>query len=574
MKKICGFFTIAVMLLSSCEQEIKTAQLNISEREIYLSTSNNSQTCEITSTSEWTATCDAQWIEMDKLNGEKGTNTLTILAKESATDGSASILLRNEEGLTDEIKVTYNSQYFIHYTTTDQQKLVLNSNWDKNTIESHTYGLITFNEPITSIPHRAFNSEKTLASISIPSSVTSIGNYAFFECSSLTSVTIPNSVTSIGEHTFAYCGITSINIPNSVTSIGRGAFTGSRIESVTIPNNVTSIDDAFYGCDHLTSVIWNVINHKDFASSPGRPFDNSPITNFTFGESVEHIPSYLCYHLDELTEVTIGKNVTSIGINVFEYCEALTTVKWNAINCEDFSSSLISDQPFRDLPITTIIFGEGVEQIPAYLCYWLDKLTQVNIPNSVKSIREYAFGGCSSLTSITIPNSVTNIGRRAFAYCEALTSITIPSNVAILGEDAFYFCPSLTSVTWDAINCQDFTTHNDAPFSSATKITSFTFGDKVEHIPAYLCYNLDQLTGRMIIPSSVISIGEKAFSHCTSLTELKCKPTTPPSLASSRNTFDETNINRIFVPSESLNIYKTDPNWSYYSDIINSYIVF
>ena len=51
-------------------------------------------------------------------------------------------------------------------------------------------------------------------------------------------------------------------------------------------------------------------------------------------------------------------------------------------------------------------------------------LTSVDIPNSVKSIWQYAFYECSGLTSVTIGNSVKNISDFAFSGCIGLTSIT------------------------------------------------------------------------------------------------------------------------------------------------------
>ena len=49
-------------------------------------------------------------------------------------------------------------------------------------------------------------------------------------------------------------------------------------------------------------------------------------------------------------------------------------------------------------------------------------LTNINIPNSVTTIRESVFWGCDSLTSINIPNSVTTIEDGAFRGCENLPS--------------------------------------------------------------------------------------------------------------------------------------------------------
>ena len=67
----------------------------------------------------------------------------------------------------------------------------------------------------------------------------------------------------------------------------------------------------------------------------------------------------------------------------------------------------------------------------------------MEIPNSVESIGDYAFGECRGLTSVEIPNSVTSIGVRAFEGCSGLTVITIPSNMQSIGTDAFYNCSNL-----------------------------------------------------------------------------------------------------------------------------------
>ena len=110
--------------------------------------------------------------------------------------------------------------------------------------------------PVTAIGSRAFDSTKTLVSVSIPNTVTSIGDLAFAGCTSLTQITIPNSVTSIGFGAFTNCtSLTTISIPNSVSSIGDDAFGYcTRLTSVTIPASVTSIGrQAFIGCTGLST---------------------------------------------------------------------------------------------------------------------------------------------------------------------------------------------------------------------------------------------------------------------------------------------------------------------------------
>ena len=393
--------------------------------------------------------------------------------------------------------------------------------------ETITYNGTTFS--VISIGDEAFIGCFDLKSIIIPNSVINIGEGAFRSCFALTTITIPNSVTSIEAEAFAHCyGLTAVTIGNSVTYIGKKAFVGCfGLTSVTIPNSVTTIvKEAFAGCKSLTSVVWNAENCADFSSNEYAPFYDirSQISSFVFGDSVQHIPTYLCYGMENLTSITIPYNITSVGGWVFKDCSSLTEIIWNAANFVDISFDFFEENAalFYNIrsQITSFTFGDSVKHIPAYMCYGMNNLTSITIPNSVTSIGRSAFAGCSSLTSVTIPNSVTSIGNGAFADCSrltsvtlgnsvtsiagyafedcsGLTSITIPNSVTTIGWGAFYGCPSLTSVVWNAENCADFSWEdgNDAPFYNIrSQITSFTFGDSVQHIPAYLCYEMDNLT--------------------------------------------------------------------------------
>ena len=145
-------------------------------------------------------------------------------------------------------------------------------------------------------------------------------------------------------------------------------------------------------------------------------------------------------------------------------------------------------------------------------------LTSVVIGNSVTSIEDLAFRDCSGLTSVVIVNSVKSIRAGAFDGCSGLTSVTIGNSVTSIGSGAFYGCSGLTNVIWNVIKCSDFD-YKKNPFYSCSNITSFTFGDKVEYIPAYLCDGMKKLTS-IEIPNSVTSIGDHAFNYCESLTSV------------------------------------------------------
>ena len=77
----------------------------------------------------------------------------------------------------------------------------------------------------------------------------------------------------------------------------------------------------------------------------------------------------------------------------------------------------------------------------------------------------------------------------------------------------------------------------------------------------------DSLTS-ITIPESVTTIGEGAFRNCSSLTSVYCKATTPPT--GGDNMFYKNAPGRtIYVPTESVNAYKSASYWSKYKyDIV------
>jgi len=55
--------------------------------------------------------------------------------------------------------------------------------------------------------------------------------------------------------------------------------------------------------------------------------------------------------------------------------------------------------------------------------FYGSNIESIVIPDSVESIRDFAFAYCRNLKSIGIPDSVENIGLYAFAYCRNLKSL-------------------------------------------------------------------------------------------------------------------------------------------------------
>lgn len=220
--------------------------------------------------------------------------------------------------------------------------------------------------------------------VNIPSSVyyngksyqvSSIGSNAFRHSPGLTSVTFPGTLKTIGDHAFWYCyGLTSVNFPNSLKTIGFAAFAFCGMESLVIPNSVTTIDpDAFNGCNSLISV-------------------------------------------------TIGVSVSTLGEMSFANCTALQTVNWNATSCS--SDYYTSTRPFKGCnAITAFNIGDNVTRIPDCLCFNLNNLSSVTIPNKVTSLGLMCFAKCYALNTVIIGKGVTTFADSVFYNCTALETI-------------------------------------------------------------------------------------------------------------------------------------------------------
>ena len=195
---------------------------------------------------------------------------------------------------------------------------------------------------------------------------------------------------------------------------------------------------------------------------------------------------------------------------------------------------------------------------------------------SVTEIGVDAFQDCSNMQSITLPSSLTYIPDYAFSGCSSLVSVTIPAAVTSIGNRVFDGCLNLTYISVDSSNSY----FNDGNGSNAiidnngnllyggracTVIpnTVNSIGDR-----AFYGRYFDYET--LTVPSSVTAIGNYAFGgrNMIQIVRLIMESTTPPTLGTGNN-FSESYI---YVPSASLDLYKSSTNWSNYADRIRAYL--
>ena len=149
-----------------------------------------------------------------------------------------------------------------------------------------------------------------------------------------------------------------------------------------------------------------------------------------------------------------------------------------------------------------------------------------NVAYSVTVIVDFAFRDCVGLTQLEIPNSVMTIGQYAFCGCSGFTGkLIIPSNVTSIGKCSFERCSGFTGI--------------ELP-SSITNIEEGVFED------------CSSLKGILTIPNSITSIGKFAFSGCQKLSGTLTIPSSVTTIG--RDAFYKTNFNSILIPNSVLDI--------------------
>ena len=371
---------------------------------------------------------------------------------------------------------TYYSQDEILYLKSDNSIVCIPSN---------IQGEVSIPDGVTSIGDRSFLNCAGLTSITIPDSVTSIGDMAFYHCTGLTSITIPDSVTSIGDWAFEGCtGLMSITIGNGVTSIGYAAFGGCiGLTSVTIGNGVTSIGNfSFSDCTSL----YEVVNLGDLPLTFG---------SYDYGE----VSLYAKVLIDKAGNKTFKDDTSG-----FEYVDTVDGFRFVKENGQYTLIAYMGEEDTVTLPL--LVNGQE------YSLRWAGNESHVIIPDGMIKIDDNAFRGCTSLTSITIPDSVTSIGDRAFYHCTGLTSITIPDSVTSIGDGAFDNCTGLRNITIS----DSVTSIGEDAFDNCTSLTSITIPESVTSIGAGAFARCDSLAS-ITIGNGVTSIGSLAFYYCIGL---------------------------------------------------------
>ena len=243
-----------------------------------------------------------------------------------------------------------------------------------------------------------------------------------------------------------------------------------------------------------------------------------------------------------LTKVTIPEGIATLGHYAFRNCTMLArleilgdlsdgdarSVKGNGeyYASERSINNSIFYNTGKNADSFTVIFGEEVTRIPAYLFATSpDKsedvyahVTDLVIGNRTAEIGEYAFYRCFDLKQITFGDELSGIGKSAFGDNTSLTEISFNQQLLQIGENAFSGNTRLSMVNF---NPRLVTIHAGA-FENCSSLISLEFPESVATIDSYAFQNCTRLSSVTIHgkTGTQVRLGDGAFRHCTGLSEL------------------------------------------------------
>ena len=240
------------------------------------------------------------------------------------------------------------------------------------------------------------------------------------------------------------------------------------------------------------------------------------LTSVIIPNSVRTIGDYAFADCKNLTSVVIGDSVQIIYKKAFSGCSSLTKVEFASL--ESLLKIEYDGYDANPMSYAKSLYMNGKE------------VSELIIPNTIKSINDFAFINCQSLTSVVIEDSVKSVGRGAFSGCKNLTSVVIGDSVKSIGEYAFEICYNLKPV----IIPETVSTIGDWAFYCVKSIVysgnaegrswgAFTVNGIIDGDFVYsdiqktklLAYTGDG--GDVVIPDAVVEIGDWAFFCCTNL---------------------------------------------------------
>lgn len=525
-------------------------------------------------------------------NGGKAVNDMTVStiaeSPETTKKGYTFVGWYTESALTN--KVTF------PYEVTKAQTLY--AKWEQNGPEGIVFSVdgngvltgvsgLTENNTVVVIPSvvggvtvreigmGVFKDNRNIVSLTIPDSVTTLQNRICSGCTALREVRLPSGLTVIPDETFDGCSsLSTVHFPNTLRQIRSDAFCGTGLTEFIAPDSLTAIwGNAFKDCAKLTKV-----DLKNVSSVSGGAFQNcTGLRSVHLSDELTELPDHLFDGCASLAEIDMPDRLIAISASILNGTAyynnksnwekgVLYAGRYLIAADKTFASEteyavkagtlVIADNAFSNVgysaKLRKMTLPDGLYRIGQEAFSKLSLLTEINIPDSVRSVGYGAFSGtgyknysdgglyvgnwlvavqdvamtsftvregtvgvadgkkdttlfpkqAQTVTQLKLPSSLQYIGARSFARLRNITDLKLPSELHTLGEGAFASCGSLKTVN----------------LGECTKLESIG-GEAFK----------EAAISEITVPASVVSMGELVFNQNTVNLTIHCGASEQPS---------------------------------------------
>lgn len=332
-----------------------------------------------------------------------------------------------------------------------------------------------------------------------PYEVTCIGPSAFSNCTNLINVRLPLMLKEISSNSFDNTSLTRCIIPKGVTHIDSYSFRGCKFTNINLPDSLQYIShSAFDNCDLLTSFEISESN-KNYVTVDGVLY-NAEVSilmlvpkgksDVIIPETVKEIGNYSFESCIKISRIELPSNVKRIGIRGFYDCKSLSEIFLGSV-------TEILDYAFEKTSLTKINLPASFSRLGDAIFSECYQLLEINVSpdnphySSIDGVlyNKNATTVCAvpkAIKSVNLPETVESIRDFAFTYCQSLHQIKLPSSLTHIGFAAFN-ATNLETISLPKV---------------LTTIEDYSFGDKIKSV---------------YIPKSVAEIGNYAFPGCTAL---------------------------------------------------------
>lgn len=334
-----------------------------------------------------------------------------------------------------------------------------------------------------------------------------------------------------------------------------------------VSNGEYTADSGYTGLGTVTVNVPSSVNNQNKTVTPSTSQQTVNADNGYSGLGTVTVNAVTSSIDENITASNIKKNVSILGVtgsfeggitptgtinissndtyDVTNYAEAVVNVPSQAgAYCFVPASSHSKGSSGIQVPVS-VKLDPSTTQICRYAFLNLTGLILVDgIPNGVTTIYQEAFSGCSRYLNLSsLPTSLTTLGTKSFYNCsETLTFTSIPSGVKNIPQECFSRC-ALQNLT---------------DFGSIKTIGTSAFS---------ICSGLVDV----VLPATLTSIGNSAFAGNLNMKTITLLSTSMVTGGSSM--FGNCpKLEHIYVPSNLVDTYKADSNWSAYESLITAIV--